>query len=158
VLATRGTVTREYTQALIHTYAYHCRVILHGAPHLAEMAEARLAGAPPDLAAIAGEIAPVFREIDGERTDVVVLGCTHYPLLLAELEAASPWRVSFIDPAPAIARRVGAVIAGLGVGGTTSRSVPLAGLVCFTDRREPGAAYAAMGFDRARILAMPVGT
>ena len=30
----------------------------------------------PDLAAIAGEIAPVFREIDGERTDVVVLGCT----------------------------------------------------------------------------------
>ena len=47
VLATRGTVTREYTQALIHTYAYHCRVILHGAPHLAEMAEARLAGAPP---------------------------------------------------------------------------------------------------------------
>jgi hypothetical protein len=31
------------------------------------------------------------------------------------------------------------------------------GLVCFTDRREPGAAYAAMGFDQVRIIAMPVG-
>jgi glutamate racemase len=157
VLATPGTVTREYTQALIHTYAFHCRVILHGAPHLAEMAEAQLAGAEPDFAAISREIAPVFREIDGERTDVVVLGCTHYPLLLAELEAAAPWEVTFIDPAPAIARRVGAVIAGLGPVNAASRSASTPGLVCFTDKREPGAAYAAMGFDRVRILAMPVG-
>jgi glutamate racemase len=156
VLATPGTVTREYTQALIHTYAFHCRVILHGAPHLAEMAEAQLAGAEPDFAAISREIAPVFREIDGERTDVVVLGCTHYPLLLGELEAAAPWKVTFIDPAPAIARRVGAVVAGLGAVDAASRSAPLAGLVCFTDEREPGAAYAAMGFGQARILAMPV--
>src|SRR5262245_21101259 len=51
VLATRGTVTREYTQALIHTYAYHCRVILHGATHLAGMGDARLSGAPPRPAA-----------------------------------------------------------------------------------------------------------
>jgi len=86
-----------------------------------------------------------------------VLGCTHYPLLLGELEAASPWKVSFIDPAPAIARRVGAVIAGLGPGDRPGRlPPPVDGLVCFTDRREPGAAYAAMGFGRARILAMPV--
>jgi glutamate racemase len=157
VLATPGTVTREYTQALIHTYAFHCRVILHGAPRLAEMAEARLAGGKPDLAAIAGEIAPVFREIEGERTDVVVLGCTHYPLLLPELAAAAPWAVTFIDPAPAIARRVGAVLAGLDVAGSRRRPASTSGLVCFTDEREPGAAYAAMGFGRARILAMPVG-
>ena len=98
----------------------------------------------------------MFREIDGERTDVVVLGCTHYPLLLAELEAAAPWSVTFIDPAPAIARRVGTVIAGLGMINAAGRP-PLAGLVCFTDQREPGAAYAAMGFERVRILAMPVG-
>ena len=30
VLATPGTVQREYTRALIDTYAYHCRVFLHG--------------------------------------------------------------------------------------------------------------------------------
>jgi hypothetical protein len=63
--------------------------------------------------------------------------------------------VTYLDPAPAIARRVGAVIAGLGAFDAANR--PLGGVVCFTDEREPGAAYAAMGFDRARILAMPVG-
>ena len=35
-----------------------------------------------------------------------MLACTHYPLLLARLERLAPWPVSFIDPAPAIARRV----------------------------------------------------
>ena len=44
VLATPGTVRREYTQALIHTYAYHCKVFLHGAAKLAEMAEEKLKG------------------------------------------------------------------------------------------------------------------
>ena len=103
---------REYTQALIHTYAFHCKVFLHGATRLAEIAEAQLAGAAPDHPAIAREIAPVFRLIDGGRTDVVVLGCTHYPLLLPELRIAAPWPVTFIDPAPAIARRTAAVRGG----------------------------------------------
>jgi glutamate racemase len=35
-----------------------------------------------------------------------VLACTHYPLLLARLEQLAPWPVAFVDPAPAIARRV----------------------------------------------------
>ena len=44
VLATPGTAKREYTHALIHTYAYHCKVFLHGAKRLAEIAEAKLKG------------------------------------------------------------------------------------------------------------------
>ena len=39
VRATPGTVKREYTRTLIHTYAFHCKVLRHGAPNLAEMAE-----------------------------------------------------------------------------------------------------------------------
>jgi glutamate racemase len=35
-----------------------------------------------------------------------VLACTHYPLLLDRLETLAPWPVNFIDPAPAIGRRV----------------------------------------------------
>ena len=31
VLATPGTVRREYTHALIHSFASHCQVVLHGA-------------------------------------------------------------------------------------------------------------------------------
>ena len=43
---------------------------------------------------------------DGRRTDTVVLACTHYPLLLARLRKVAPWPVDWLDPAPAIARRV----------------------------------------------------
>ena len=84
VLATPGTVTREYTSALIDTYAYHCKVFLHGAKRLAEIAEAKLGGAPRSCRQGPRDRAG-FRLIDGARTDVVVLGCTHYPLLLEEL-------------------------------------------------------------------------
>ena len=61
VLATPGTVRREYTQSLIHTYAYHCRVLLHGAPRLAELAERKLRGEAPDADELRTEISPVFR-------------------------------------------------------------------------------------------------
>ena len=105
VLATPGTVRREYTERLIHTFAWHHRVVRHGAPNLAALAERKLRGAPPEMEALRQEIAPVFVEEDGRRTDVAVLGCTHYPLLLPELEQAAPWPVRFLDPADAIARQ-----------------------------------------------------
>ena len=106
VLATPGTVRREYTERLIHTFAYHCRVVLHGAKNLAALAEEKLRGGAVDLSRLREEIAPAFvTGADGARTDVVVLGCTHYPLLLPELEEAAPWPVRFIDPAEAIARQ-----------------------------------------------------
>ena len=58
------------------------------------------------------EIADVeqSRERDGKRTDVVVLACTHYPFLAGHFAALAPWPVTWIDPAPAIARRVAAVM------------------------------------------------
>jgi glutamate racemase len=105
VLATPGTVRRDYTQALIREFAGDCRVTLVGSSRLAELAEAALRGGELDEGAIAAEIAPCFPA--GEpRTDTVVLGCTHYPLLLAAFERLAPWPVTWIDPAPAIARRV----------------------------------------------------
>jgi glutamate racemase len=42
-----------------------------------------------------------------EGVDKIVLGCTHYPFLLEALErAAEGYRVTFVDPSPAVARRV----------------------------------------------------
>ena len=60
---------------------------------------------PVDLDELRAEVAPVFRKRDGKQTDVVVLGCTHYPLLTEDIEKVAPWPVTYIDPAPAIARR-----------------------------------------------------
>jgi glutamate racemase len=105
VLGTEATVKREYTRALIRDYAQDCEVTLVGAKRLAAFAEAELSGTPASDDELCEEIAPCFRD-GGTRTDTVVLACTHYPLLLDRLTKLSPWPVSFLDPAPAIARRI----------------------------------------------------
>ncbi|MCX8254788.1 Glutamate racemase [Beijerinckiaceae bacterium RH AL1] len=116
VLATPGTVQREYTRALIDSFAAGCAVTLVGSTKLAAIAEAAMAGAPVADEAIAAEIAPCFvQDGDGERrTDVVVLACTHYPLLVDRFTALAPWPVTWLDPAPAIARRTDSVLAETG--------------------------------------------
>ena len=109
VLGTKGTVKREYTQALIRDFAQGCKVTLVGAADLASLAEAALDGGDVDDEAIVAEIAPCFVEDTGDtsaRTDTVVLACTHFPLLMDRLVRLAPWPVDWIDPAPAIARRV----------------------------------------------------
>lgn len=114
LLATPGTVARSYTHDLIATYGGTCAVTLVGSPELAGYAEAELAGAPVDDASLLAAIAPCFVTApDGRCTDVVCLACTHYPLLLPRFEALAPWPVAWIDPAPAIARRVVQLIGGL---------------------------------------------
>ena len=106
ILGTPGTVSREYTHDLIIKHAADCRVTLVGAPRLARLAEAHLRGERVDDSDVFAEIAPCFRERDGARTDAVALACTHYPLLLDACRRLASWEVTWIDPAPAIARRV----------------------------------------------------
>ncbi|MXQ09996.1 glutamate racemase [Microvirga makkahensis] len=106
VLATPGTVARDYTRDLVETYAAGCKVNLVGSRRLAAFAEAELAGSPVPDEDLLAELRPCFMEDEGGRTDVVALGCTHYPLLLPRFQKLAPWAVTWIDPAPAIARRV----------------------------------------------------
>ena len=106
VLGTEATVAREYTHALIRNFGEGCDLTLVGSARLAALAEASLAGEFVDDDAIRAEIAPCFVEDGAERTDTIVLACTHYPLLLDRFERLAPWPVRWLDPAPAIARRV----------------------------------------------------
>jgi glutamate racemase len=105
VLGTEATVAREYTRTLIRDFAQDCRVTLVGSRNLAAYAEAEMDGAPVSDEALRAEIAPCFCD-DGARTDTIVLACTHYPLLIERLRHLALWPANFIDPAPAIARRV----------------------------------------------------
>jgi len=109
VLGTKGTVKREYTRALIRDFAQGCEVTLVGSVDLASLAEAVLNGVEVSDRDIFAELAPCFvgaGEADLARTDTVVLACTHYALLMDRLVRLAPWPVDWIDPAPAIARRV----------------------------------------------------
>lgn len=159
VLATPGTVRREYTHALIHSFASHCEVVLHGAGRMAEIAERKLKGVPVDLDELKAEIAPVFRGEQGRRTDVVVLGCTHYPLLVDEMARVEPWVVRYIDPAPAIARRVADVLQETPVT-EAARPVPPHNSVLLTSSRAAAEdalpAYAKMGFHLPEFLDLKV--
>jgi glutamate racemase len=141
VLGTEATVKREYTHALIRDYAGDCRVTLVGSKMLAASAEAELTGTPMSDAAILAEIVPCFRE-DGARTDTVVLACTHYPLILDRLQRLAPWPVNFLDPAPAIARRVVDLL-----GAAASPPRPGTTRAIFTSGRAPTKVLARFGID-----------
>lgn len=110
VLATPGTVARDYTRELVRAYAADCQVTLIGSSKLASLAEVFMQGESPSEASIRCEIAPAFVAVDGRRTDCVVLACTHYPLLIGYFERLASWPVAWIDPAPAIARRTDHVL------------------------------------------------
>jgi len=139
VLGTEATVQREYTRALIRDYAGDCRVTLVGSNKLAAYAEAELIGTPVDDRTLSAEIAPCFCD-DGGRTDTVVLACTHYPLVIDRLRRLAPWPVKFLDPAPAIARRVVDLLgpAPAPQHGGLTRAI-------FTSGRAPDAALAGFG-------------
>lgn len=101
LLATPATIQRSYTDTLIREYGQNCEVVRVGSSELVNLAEAKLRGEKIDLEQIARICAPLQRP----DLDVLVLGCTHFPLLSSELEAVLP-NVKLVDSGEAIARRV----------------------------------------------------
>jgi glutamate racemase len=149
VLATPGTVRREYTRELIATHGGNCCFTLVGSAELAGLVERVHDGQAVPDAAFAAEIAPCFVTEGDRRTDTVVLACTHYPLVLDRLERLAPWPVRWIDPAPAIARRVVAVTAGSGAPGKGARRFRATG------RLPDGAFLAGFDFPPGAVISIP---
>ena len=140
VLATPGTVARDYTRGLVDSFANHCRVQLVGSSSLASIAETFMQHGDLDDADVAREIAPCFVEENGRRTDVIVLACTHYPLLIDAFKRLAPWPVEWIDPAPAIARRVNHLLRERGFADAMPDTATQPGKAIFTSGRTPNAA------------------
>lgn len=103
LLATPGTVSRSYTNQLISDHAPHCEVTRVGSTEVVRLAEEKLAGKRVDLSRLQQAVAPLF---ESESLDTVVLGCTHFPLLLNELIKIQPRPIRWVDSGAAIARRV----------------------------------------------------
>ena len=110
VLATPGTVKRRYTLELVNKFASHRQVNLVGATQLARLSEDYMQGRSIDTQLLKTEIAPCFVEDNGLRTDIVTLGCTHYPFLVNEMRKLAPWPVDWLDPAEAVARQARLVL------------------------------------------------
>lgn len=105
VLGTQATVRQPYVDDLAARFAADCTVIRHGSPELVELAEAKLAGHQVSIEAVRAAAQPMFDAERGADIDVVVLACTHFPLLDDELRAAFPG-VKLVDGGPGIARRI----------------------------------------------------
>ncbi|MEH2533053.1 glutamate racemase [Bradyrhizobium sp. AZCC 1588] len=148
VLGTKGTVKREYTRRLIDDFAQGCEVTLVGSAELASLAEAALNGNDVRDEDIAAELAPCFVGSGKDRTDTVVLACTHFPLLLDRLTKLAPWPVDWIDPAPAIARRVSELLASPG-----RESNEAGAEIIFTSKRPHALSRALMPFFGGRVPA-----
>jgi glutamate racemase len=105
VLGTEATVRQPYVDDLASRFAADCTVIRHGSPELVQLAEAKLAGETLRQQDINAAVQPMLDHPDGGKMDVVVLACTHFPLLRDEILAALPG-VRTVDGGPGIARRI----------------------------------------------------
>ena len=106
VLGTDATVRQPYVDDLSQRFAADCTVLRHGSARLVELAEAKLRGDAGDTQEYRAVLAGLTDQPGGDRMDIAVLACTHFPLVADELAAAAPHPIDFVDGGPGIARRV----------------------------------------------------
>lgn len=109
LLGTEATIRQAYVDRLEQEFANDKLLLRHGAPELVEAAEAKLRGGPVDRAAIEAAVAGLRALPGGDRIDTVVLACTHFPLLEAELASALGPAIGLVHGAGGIARRIAAL-------------------------------------------------
>lgn len=109
LLATKGTVTRPYVDSLIEKYAADCTVEKLGSTDLVEIVEEKQRTGTVDMARLQNVIEPWLAH---PTLDTVILGCTHFPLVKAELQQLLPNVPFFVDPNNGIAQRVNALLYG----------------------------------------------
>ena len=97
VMATGATFQGELFLDLVGRHGADVEIVEQACPGLAAVIEA---GDDP------GSLLDEFLQpIIEAKADVVVLGCTHYPIIRDEIAARLPDGVELVDPAPAVARR-----------------------------------------------------
>jgi glutamate racemase len=106
VIMTKATYQSELFASVVDRFAQGIRVEALACPELVTLAEQ---GAPdtPEAHTI---IAQYMEPLKAAGIDQLVLGCTHFPFLIPQLQAQLGPAVAIIDPAPAVARQVGRVL------------------------------------------------
>ncbi len=145
VLGTEATVRQPYVDDLAARFAADCTVVRHGSAALVDLAEAKLRGEAIDTDAVRAAIAPLL-EVPG--LDVLVLSCTHFPLLADEIAAVAPG-VLQVDGGPGIARRVAHLTRG-----QAWPAAPTPGIAVFTGTVPDGLAPALARFGLERLQSL----
>ncbi|GAA4036513.1 glutamate racemase [Parerythrobacter jejuensis] len=112
LLGTAATIRQPYVDRLEADFAADKRLVRHAAPGLVDLAEAKLRGDAVDPMAIRSEVSGLLEADGASDIDTVVLACTHFPLLEAELAEVFGPEVQFVHGAAGIARRMATVVHG----------------------------------------------
>jgi glutamate racemase len=99
VLATQGTVNGKLFKSTSGKYANHVEMHVQIGHGLVELVEAGKAESPEAEHLLRKYVEPMLEK----GVDQIVLGCTHYPFLLATLQKITGKGVNIVDPAGAIA-------------------------------------------------------
>lgn len=108
VLATAGTFESQRYRRLMSRYAGNVTLYEDSCRGLVSLIEEGLLDAPQTQALLERCMAPMLEA----GVDTIVLGCTHYPFVLATIRAIAGPDVTIIDPAPAVARQTLRVLQG----------------------------------------------
>ena len=146
VLGTEATVRQPYVDDLAARFAADCTIVRHGSPELVELAEAKLAGQAIRVGDVARAVAPMIEQ--APNIDMMILACTHFPLLAEELAAAYP-DIAQVDGAAGIARRIAHLTQG-----QPWPEEPVPGIAIFTAPPSPSlaASLAKFGLDEVITL------
>lgn len=106
VLATVGTLTGDRMARLVSTFADGVTVLKQPCPRWVELVEAGKFDTPETVDAVRESVAPLL----SRGADVLVLGCTHFPVLTPLIRQVAGDRVIIIDTTNAIVRRVTEVV------------------------------------------------
>lgn len=107
ILATPATFQGRLFQATAGRHAAGIRLVNQVCTGLAEHVEAGDLDGPGTEAVLRGFLAPVL----AAGADTIVLACSHYPFVIEPIRRIAGPQVAVIDPAPAVARHVGTVLA-----------------------------------------------
>jgi glutamate racemase len=111
VIATQATFQGELFASLLERYAGDVQILTEVCPGLVDAVEAGALETPETDALLRTCLAPLIEA----GVDQLVLGCTHYPFLRPAIERQVGDGMAVIDPAPAVARQTGRMLAQIGV-------------------------------------------
>ena len=123
LLATETTIASSAVQRLCRLYASGVRIILQACPGLVEQVERGAMADPATMRLLEQYLRPV-RDAGA---DTIVLGCTHYPFLAAQIAQIVGPHIRLMEPSEAIARQLARVLPKL----PESRPVPSDGATTF---------------------------
>jgi glutamate racemase len=111
VLATPATFQGKLYASVVERFASGVSVLQHTCPGLVANIERGELDTPGTRAILEEALRPMLEK----GIDTVVLGCTHYPFVIPLIQEIVGADVRVIDPAPAVARQVGRVMATQGM-------------------------------------------